>query len=195
VYSLSIYLTMLNAKLKNYLLFHLIVFIWGFTAILGALISLDAIPLVWFRMLLAAVFIGIYVAFKRLNIRVSKKLLTTLIIAGGVIALHWITFFMAIKVSNVSVTLATISTGAFFTAFLEPIFYKRKMVWYEIMFGLIVIAGLYIIFNVGAQYKLGILLALVSALLSAIFSLINGKLVQKLDSTVIGFYEISSGVL
>lgn len=186
---------MLNAKLKNYLLLHLIVFIWGFTAILGALISLDAIPLVWFRMLLAAVFIGIYAAFKRLDLRVSKKLLTTLVIAGGVIALHWITFFMAIKVSNVSVTLATISTGAFFTAFLEPIFYKRKMVWYEIMFGLIVIAGLYIIFNVGAQYKLGILLALVSALLSSIFSLINGKLVQRLDSSVIGLYEISSGVL
>lgn len=173
---------------------HLIVFIWGFTAVLGALISLGAIPLVWFRMLLATVFIGIYVAFKRINLRVTKRLLITLIIAGGVIALHWVTFFMAIKVSNVSVTLATISTGAFFTAFLEPIFYKRKMVWYEIVFGLIVIAGLYIIFNVGAHYKLGILLALVSALLSAIFSLINGKLVQKLDSTVIGLYEISSGV-
>src|SRR5690606_40607959 len=114
-------------------------------------------------MSLAAVFIGIYGAFKRLDLRVTKKLLITLIVAGAVIALHWITFFMAIKVSNVSVPLATISTGAFFTAFLEPIFYKRKMVWYEIMFGLIVIAGLYIIFNVGAHYKLGILLALVSA--------------------------------
>src|SRR5690606_5140552 len=141
---------------------------WGFTAILGALISLDAIPLVWFRMLLAAVFIGIYAAFKRLDLRVSKKLLTTLVIAGGVIDLHWITFFMAIKVSNVSVILATISTGAFFTAFLKHMFYNRKMVWFEIMFGLIVIAGLYIIFNVGEQYKLGNLLALVSALLSSI---------------------------
>lgn len=162
---------------------------------MGALISLDAIPLVWFRMSLAAVFIGIYVAFRRIKLRVTKKLFITLVIAGGIIALHWITFFMAIKVSNVSVTLATISTGAFFTAFLEPIFYKRKMVWYEIMFGLIVIAGLYIIFNVGADYKLGIILALVSALLSSIFSLINGKLVHKLDSTVIGLYEITAGVL
>src|SRR5690606_40334307 len=70
-YSLFIYSIMLNAKLKNYLLLHLIVFIWGFTAILGALISLDAIPLVWFRMSLAAVFIGIYVAFKRLDLRVT----------------------------------------------------------------------------------------------------------------------------
>lgn len=186
---------MLNAKLKNYLLLHLIVFIWGFTAVLGALISLDAIPLVWFRMLLAAIFIGLFVAFKQLSLKVTKRQLLILVAAGGVIAMHWITFFMAIKVSNVSVTLATISTGAFFTAFLEPIFYKRKMVWYEIVFGMIVIAGLYIIFNVGADYKLGILLALVSALLSAIFSLINGKLVQQIPSTVIGFYEISSGVL
>src|SRR5690606_12498902 len=79
VYLLFICSIMLNAKLKNYLLLHLIVFIWGFTAVLGALISLDAIPLVWFRMLLAAVFLGIFVAVRRINLRVTKKLLRTLI--------------------------------------------------------------------------------------------------------------------
>src|SRR5690606_24577870 len=130
---------MLNAKLQNYLHLHLIVFIWGFTAVLGALISIEAIPLVWFRMLVAAICLGLFLGFRKTDLRVSKRMLGILILTGGVIALHWITFFMAIKVSNVSVTLATISTGAFFTAILEPIFYKRKVVWYEIAFGLIVI--------------------------------------------------------
>ncbi|MDG3581272.1 DMT family transporter [Galbibacter pacificus] len=185
---------MLNDKLKNYLHLHFIVFIWGFTAVLGALITIDAIPLVWFRMLLASFFVWLYVALNKFTLKVPKKALITMLIAGLVIALHWITFFKAIKVSNVSVTLATISTGAFFTAVLEPIFYKRKMIWYEIVFGLVVIAGLFIIFNVETQYTLGIGLALISALLSATFSLINGKLAKQYRPSVISFYELGSGV-
>ncbi|WP_335965894.1 DMT family transporter [Galbibacter sp. PAP.153] len=185
---------MLNDKLKNYLHLHFIVFIWGFTAVLGALITIDAIPLVWFRMLLASFFVWLYVALNKFTLKVPKKAIITMLIAGLVIALHWITFFKAIKVSNVSVTLATISTGAFFTAVLEPIFYKRKMIWYEIVFGLVVIAGLFIIFNVETQYMLGIGLALISALLSATFSLINGKLAKQYRPSVISFYELGSGV-
>ncbi|QLE00357.1 DMT family transporter [Galbibacter sp. BG1] len=185
---------MLNDKLKNYLYLHLIVFIWGFTAVLGALITIDAIPLVWFRMFLASIFVWFYIAFKKFPLKVPKKAFYTFIVAGITIALHWIFFFKAIKVSNVSVTLATVSTGAFFTAILEPIFYKRKMIWYEIVFGLLVIAGLYIIFSVETSYFLGIILALIATLLSATFSLINGKLAKQYKPSIISFYELSSGV-
>ncbi|MBL7472507.1 DMT family transporter [Robertkochia sediminum] len=186
---------MLNDKLKNYLHLHFIVFIWGFTAVLGALISIDAIPLVWYRMGLAVLFISFYIAWKRFDMHVPRRYLWTMVIAGGVIALHWVTFFMAIKVSNVSVTLATISTGAFFTAILEPIWYKRKFIWYEFLFGLLVIAGLAVIFRVETQYVGGIVLALISALLSAVFSLINGRLAQQFRPSVVSFYELGSGVL
>ncbi|TRZ41572.1 DMT family transporter [Robertkochia solimangrovi] len=185
---------MLNDKLKNYLHLHLIVFIWGFTAVLGALIKIDAIPLVWYRMLIAVIFVYGYVRYRKFDLRVQRKTLLAMVFAGLVIALHWITFFKAIKVSNVSVTLATISTGAFFTALLEPLFYRRKVIWYEIMFGLIVIGGLLVIFNVEVQYKEGIIIALISALLSALFSLINGKLAQNHEAGVISFYELGSGV-
>ena len=116
-------------------------------------------------------------------------------LVGVVIALHWVTFFKAIKVSNVSVALATLSTGAFFTALIEPIFYKRKVIWYEIVFGLIVILGLIIIFKVETQYVEGIGLALISAMLSSIFALANGKLIQTEKPSVISFYELLSGVL
>lgn len=181
-------------KLKSYLHFHVIVFIWGFTAVLGALISLDAVPLVWYRMLLASGFILLWIWWKKKNLKVSPKKLLVLVIAGLVIALHWLTFFGAIKVSNVSITLALLSTGAFFTSIMEPIFYRRKLVGYEVIFGFVVMAGLYIIFRVETEYYLGIVLALISAFLSAVFTLINGKLVKHTAPSVISFYELLTGV-
>lgn len=186
---------MQDAKLQSYLHFHLIVFIWGFTAVLGALISIDAVPLVWFRMGLASIFIFAYIKWKGIEITLSRKALSGFAIAGIIIAVHWLTFFGAIKVSNVSVTLAMMSTGAFFTALLEPIFYKRKIIWYELLFGAIVIGALYMIFEVEAEYRLGIGLALLSALLSAVFTLINGKFVHKHNPTKISFYELLIGTL
>ncbi|CAZ97166.1 DMT family transporter [Zobellia galactanivorans] len=184
----------MGAQLKNYLHLHFIVFIWGFTAVLGKLITLDAMPLVWYRMLMAAVLIFFYLFAKRYSLKVSPKMLLALIGAGIVIALHWVTFFMAIKVSNVSIALATMSTGAFFTALIEPFWYKRKMIWYEVVFGIVVMLGLYMIFKVDTQYLYGIMIALVSSFLSALFSMINGKLIQKERPSVISFYELLSGV-
>ncbi|MBT8178206.1 MAG: EamA family transporter, partial [Eudoraea sp.] len=115
-------------KLRSYLLLHVIVFIWGFTAILGKLISIDALPLVWYRMGIASLLILAYIRFKGISLRVSRKTFFILLIAGITIASHWVTFFMAIKVSNVSIALATMSTGALFTALLEPVWYGRRFI-------------------------------------------------------------------
>lgn len=183
-----------NAKLQNYLHFHFIVFVWGFTAILGELITIEALPLVWYRMLMASGFIYLFILFRKVSLRISKKIFMILGIAGVIIALHWITFFAAIKASNVSITLAVLSTGAFFTSILEPIFYKRKLIWYEVVFGLMVICGLYIIFNVEGDYMVGIMYAICSAFLSSVFSLINGKIAQQYSPSMISFYELLSGV-
>ena len=158
---------MQESKLKNYLLLHLIVFIWGFTAILGALISIDAIPLVWYRMGLASIFILIYLLIKKRDFRIDRKAVIKFIFSGIIIAIHWITFFKAIKVSNVSVALVTMSTGAFFTSLIEPVFFKRKIKLIEILLGLLVVGGLYIIFNFESQYTLGIIYALISAFLAS----------------------------
>ncbi|WP_298138711.1 DMT family transporter [Flavobacterium sp.] len=186
---------MLNDNTKSYLHLHLIVFIWGFTAILGRLISLDALPLVWYRMLFAVGFIFIYIKYKKTPIKIPKRILLKFLVAGLVIALHWFTFFRAIKVSNVSITLACLSTGAFFTSLIEPVFFGKKIIWYEIFFGLIVVFGLSIIFNVEGRYVEGIVLALTSAFLSASFAVINSKFVKEYDPTVISYYELSGGVL
>lgn len=186
---------MRNDKLLNYLHLHFIVFIWGFTAVLGALISLEAIPLVWYRMLLATGIVFIFLKIRKEKLKFSKKTLGGFALAGIIIALHWLTFFGAIKASNVSVTLAVLSTGAFFASLLEPLLYGRKIILYEVFFGLVVVCGLYIIFDVEGSHTLGIVLALISAFLSALFSVINGKFVLKHKAAAISFYELLFGVL
>lgn len=183
-----------SVKLQNYLHLHFIVFVWGFTAILGELISIDALDLVWYRMMMASVFIFLYIKIKGISLVITRRLFWVLTLAGVIIALHWITFFGAIKASNVSITLAVLSSGAFFTSIMEPIFYSRKLIWYEVIFGLMVIAGLYIIFNVEGSYVLGIVYAVCSAFLSSIFSLINGKVAQDYNPSMISFYELLTGV-
>ncbi len=186
---------MRNDKLLNYLHLHFIVFIWGFTAVLGALISIEAIPLVWYRMLMATGFILLFLKFRKIPLKFPKKSLFIFALAGLIIALHWLAFFGAIKVANVSVTLAIMSTGAFFTSFLEPLFYKRKIIGYEVFFGLLVIVGLYIIFNVEGDYSYGILLALAASFLGALFSVINGKYTIQYNASAVSFYELGFGML
>lgn len=182
-------------KLKNYLLLHLIVFIWGFTAILGALITLEAIPLVFFRMGLAVIFIVLFFLYKKKSFLLDTNGIIKFLITGIIIAIHWIFFFKAIKVSNVSVALVTMSTGAFFTSLIEPLFFRRRIKLLEIVLGLLVIGGLYIIFNFESQYQLGIIYALISSFLGALFAVFNGLFVKKYDANSISLYQLFFGTV
>ncbi len=181
-------------KIKSLIHFHFIVFIFGFTAILGSLIYIDSIELVWYRMTLASIVLLLYAFIFKKRITVSKSLMLKLLFSGMIIALHWITFFKAIKASNVSITLSILSLGAFITSILEPLFYKRKIILYEVIFGLIIVIGMSLIFNSQYQYIEGIIYALISVLLSVFFGLINGKLINKASSLVISIYELIGGV-
>lgn len=183
-----------NDKLKSYLNLHLIVFIWGFTAILGALITITADALVWYRMFFASIFLSLFIIFKKKSFRIPIKSFLKLIFVGLLIALHWIFFFKAIHVSNVSITLSVFSLGAFFASILEPLFYGRKVLWYEVFFGLIIIAGLGLIMKVEVNYLDGMLYALAAILLGVLFTLMNGKLIANHDPSVISFYEFLAGV-
>ena len=192
---------MQKTRIQNFLLLHLIVFIWGFTAILGALISLDAIPLVWFRMGLAVILIFIYLSLTKANFKVAPKTLLKLFAAGSIIAVHWVTFFQAIKVSNVSVSLITMSTGAFFASLIEPVFFKRRVYKFEVFLGLLVVLCLYYIFReedsaqMNPNYAMGVFYGLISAFLGALFSVINGIMVKDNKPTIITFYELGFGVV
>lgn len=168
-------------------------FIWGFTGVLGDLISIREDSLVWYRMLLAAVFIRLWLLATKTSLSVPKTEIKNLVITGMLIAIHWVLFFTAINVSNVSITLAMFSLGAFFAAVLEPLFYGRKMLWYEIFFGLVIMGALVVIMQVEFRYVWGMILALLAVLVGVIFTLINGKLTQKYDARVITYYEFLAG--
>ena len=182
-------------KLKSLIHFHFIVFIFGFTAILGSLISIESLALVWYRMLIAFIFLILIAVIFKINIKVSNKLLIKLLFCGVLISLHWITFFKAIKVSNVSITLSVLSLGAFLTSFLEPLFYKRKIIPYEVFLGVFVVFGTCLIFKSQYYYIEGIFYALISVFLSVIFGLINGKLIKQASPLVISIYELLGGVI
>ncbi len=166
-------------NLKSYLNLHLIV---------------QADALVWYRMLIAAVFLFFFILFKKESFQIPGKEFLKLIFVGLLIALHWIFFFEAIHVSNVSITLAVFSLGAFLASILEPIFYGRKVLWYEVFFGLVIIAALSMILQVEINYFNGILYALVSIIIGVLFTLMNGKLIEKHEPSVITFYEFLAGV-
>ena len=184
---------MLGNKSKSLLHFHFIVFIFGFTAILGSLISVNSYQIVWFRVLIAALTIIVVIKILKKSIQISLSQLLMLVFCGFLISLHWVFFFKAIKVSNVSVTLSILSLGAFITSFLEPFFYKKKIVKYEVIFGIIVAAGTIIVFKTQLHYLEGIIYALIAILFSVFFTLINGKIINYLPSLTISFYELSSG--
>lgn len=181
-------------RINHYFHLHLLVFIWGFTAILGALISIDAIPLVWYRMFFAVLFLLLYFLFKKKSLKTSKKGLLKFLLSGIIIALHWVAFFSAIKIANVSIALIAMSTGALFTSLIEPLFFKRRLIMLELLFGLIVIAGLYLIFNVESEYTIGIIYALIASFLSALFTVLNGLFIKKYEADVISFYQLLFGV-
>lgn len=180
---------------KNHIHLHFIVFIWGFTAILGKVISLPAGHLVWYRMLIAFLGIGFFMLFKRQNFTLSKANFLKIFGTSLIVAIHWVTFFQAVKVSNISITLAVLSSTAFFVSLIDPIFSKRKIIIYELLLGLAVIGGLYLIFSFESQYTLGILLSLISAICAALFGVINSKLVKTVSASSISFYEMFGGFL
>lgn len=182
--------------MKNSALFrlHFIVFLWGFTAILGKLIHANAQNLVFYRMLFAAVFLFVFIRiFKKHSIRVSKKLFWQLAAIGAFMALHWLCFFHSIKVSNVSIALSCLSLSTLFAAILEPVIFKRKIDVSEIVMGIVILFCMYLIFQTEFRYKEGIFYGVLTALFGTVFSVFNGRLYGKTSSGNIIFYEIFCG--
>ncbi|MEK9516896.1 MAG: DMT family transporter [Flavobacteriaceae bacterium] len=186
---------MLNNRAKSILHFHLIVFIFGFTSILGVLIEKEAIALVWYRMLIASVFLTLFIFFfNKKKFEFSYNLLYKLVAAGFLIAAHWVSFFYAIKMVGVSPTLAMLSSGALMTAILEPVFYKQKILFYEVLFGGITMIGMFVIFKTSPDDWLGMLVALIATVLGVFFTLINGLLIKENSSVIITLGEMITGV-
>lgn len=180
---------------KAFLQLHIAVFLAGFTAILGKLILLNEGLLVWYRILLTVMVLGVWMYFKQQLQLVAAKDRWKIAGVGLIIALHWVTFYASVKYANVSVALVCFSATGFFTALLEPLILQKKMEWRELGLGVLAISGIYIIFDFHPQYKEGILFGLISAVGSAIFPIMNKQLLQRFTPKTLTLYELGGGLL
>ncbi|QDK78890.1 DMT family transporter [Spirosoma sp. KCTC 42546] len=178
-------------SITDYLQLHFIVLIWGFTAILGKLLApLDASAVVLFRTLLAVVGMGFVLLGRRQSLLVSPTDRWRLLATGGLIGLHWVMFFMAARLANVSVCLAGMATSSLWASVLEPLVLRRRVRTIEVILGAVVMAGLYLIFRFEFDKVVGLLVAVFSAMLSSLFTIINSRFTQRYNALVISFYEM-----
>lgn len=175
---------------RNSLILHFTVLIWGFTGVLGELITVSALHLVWYRVLIAAVSLVLYYIFTKRTLLVPKDQLLQYLGVGMIVGLHWVLFFHAIKVSTVSVTLVTLSSVTLFTAILEPIINRKRISIADVIVGLVIIFGIYLIFKFEFKYFWGIVYGLSCAFCASIFSILNARMVKKGSPTTITLYEM-----
>ena len=182
---------------KNLILLHITVFIWGFTAILGELITISAYELVWYRMLIAALSLGFYEKFLFKDRQaIDKKKTLKLLGIGGIVALHWFFFYHSIKTSTISVALICLSSTALFTSFLSPIFNKsHKFSLIDLITGLVIIVGIILIFHFESGYTEGIIYGLICSFMAALFTILNEIEVKGLAASTIGYFEMLGGFI
>ena len=180
----------MDSRAKNILLMHFVILIFGFTGILGKLITIEAIPLVFWRTLIGGGAIYVWLKLRR---EISKKSHLDLLKMGGIgllVAIHWITFFASIKASNVSVALTMLATSPMFIGFLEPLIFKRKIDWRELTVAAVVLLGVGTIFSFNTTYHEGMILGIISAFFASLFATFNGVLVKTHDASNISLVEL-----
>jgi len=175
---------------KNLIILHFTVFIWGFTGILGTLITIAAVNLVWYRVLIAGLSLFLYFKFNKKAFSVNLNTFLKLAFTGVLVGAHWILFFASIKLSTVAVTLVCLSSITLFTAVFEPLINRKPISKLEILSGILIITGITLIFKFETQYTKGIIVGLLSAICASLFSIINSKHIQKNEAPVIAFYEL-----
>jgi drug/metabolite transporter (DMT)-like permease len=180
---------------KAFLQLHLAVFLAGFTGVLGRLITLNEALLVWYRLLVAVVTLWLLYFFQHKLQRISWRGMLRITGVGVVVALHWVSFYASIKYANVSVALVCFSAVGFFSAMLEPLITRRPFNKNELLLGLLVIAGIYLIFHFDPHFKTGIIMGLISALLGSLFPVCNRVLVQEYKPETVTLYQLSGGFL
>jgi len=174
---------------------HLMVVILGLTGVFGKLISLDAIQLVWYRMFIAFITLSLFLAYKKQLFTVILKDFFGILGVGALVTFHWLCFFQSIKVSTISVAVVCLATSSLFSALIEPMFFKRKLLKYQVLMGIVVIAALIFILGAETQYFWGYFYGIMAAFLGTLFTLCNAKYIKKVGAAKITMIEMLAGVL
>lgn len=181
---------------KAYFELHLAVFLFGLTALLGGLMDLSAIVIVWWRVLLTSISLLFLLRVRHLFKSLPLSTILSFAGIGIIVGLHWVTFYGAVKLSNVSICLVGMSTTSIFTAFLEPVFFRQKIKWYEVWLSLMIVPGMVLVVN-ATEFSLltGLWVAMISAFLSSLFAIMNKKQISKTNELSITFLELGSAWL
>jgi drug/metabolite transporter (DMT)-like permease len=174
---------------------HLAVLLWGFTGVLGRAISLDAPVLVWYRMLITALFLAAIIFYRKQWVSIERKDMVQLVLVGLLFSLHWVGFYGAIKFANASIALVCLSTASIFTSTLDPFVNKTKHDPFELLIGLLAVLGVYLIYATQQYFGVGIILGIIAAILSSIFTVLNKRISHKYHSRTIVFYEMAAGFI
>ena len=178
---------------KAYLYLHISILLWGFTGIFARAIDLSEGVLVWYRLLLTSIcWIGIALITNKVRILPVKEILRISFV-GLLVAVHWLFFYGSIKYSNISVGMSCLAMIAVFSSILEPFITGRKFQWFELLLGLFAAFGMFLIFEFSSEYRTGILLGLISALLGSYFTIRNKQLMGVYNSETVTTYELCSG--
>ncbi|MBS1605679.1 MAG: EamA family transporter [Bacteroidetes bacterium] len=180
---------------KAFFRLHIAVLLAGLTGVLGKLISLNEGLLVWYRLLLTVPSLWLLALLRRQAVRVDRRDLWRIFGIGGIAALHWVAFYGSIKYSNVSVGLVCFSSIGFFTALIEPLVLRHRVDVIELMLGVLVIVGIFFIFQVDPHFKTGIAVGLVSAFLGSLFPVLNKRILRRVSPDNVTLYELSGGFL
>jgi drug/metabolite transporter (DMT)-like permease len=187
----------MSDKLRAYLYLHFCVFIWGFTAILGKLISLQALPLVWWRVLLCCVTLAVMLPARQIFGQ-PRPMFWRLFGIGILVGIHWLCFYGAIKIANASVAVATMATTSFFSALTEPLLLRQKVKWYELALGIFILPGMALVVgNIDWTMRLGFAVGTLGAFLAAVFTALNKKILDKESPPaplVMSFSELFGGL-
>lgn len=186
----------MSDKLRAYFYLHFCVFIWGFTAILGKLISLQALPLVWWRVLLCSATL-ILILPKKQIFNLDRRMFLRLFGIGVLVGIHWLCFYGAIKIANASIAVASMATTSFFSALTEPLLMRQKMKWYELALGIVILPGMALVAgNIDWTMRLGFAVGIAGAFLAAVFTGLNKKVMgnNPPPPLVISFVELFAGL-
>lgn len=180
---------------KSYLVLHTAVLLAGFTGVFGKLITLNQIPLVWFRVLLSTIILFLVVKLFKIERLKSTKDVFKIAKVGVLITIHWIFFYGSIKFSNISIGVVCYCLTSFFTAVLEPIINKKRFSAAQLMLSMLTLIGISLIFHFDSSYQLGIILGVISTIFAALYTIYNERLVKQYDSKLLNFYQMLSGTI
>ncbi len=184
---------MLSTTAKAFTQLHISIILAGFTGILGKLITMSEGMLVWYRMLFTFIVFAAYLAYRKKFEILPLKDMAKIAFTGVLICLHWLFFYGSIKLSNVSIGVVCFSLVGFFTALLEPVFMKTRFSWREFAYSMLTVLGVMLIFSFDVRYRLGIIVGIIAALLSALYTISIRKLCHEYSPSTTLVYQMGGG--